>query len=343
MVFLRYFVITFLMMMSVIYMAISKIELTILENKANWVNYLLSEKDNKITAEHNYNERLTNEIVIRKLKKVPDEIIIGSSLTMQFTKNKNDYSFINHGMSGSSLEDMLILIHAYEKYHSNIPKKIFFVVDPWLLNNNAGKIQSTKFSSELRNSFLKNKNLGLTQEFIDLDLSLEKLYKLFLTMTHLQSYEVPNQNIKLDVDKFIKKSDMSIIYSDDVYNISQVDYEKIISTEIDRGLFGASNFENYRETNELEELFNLIKKYNSDLKLIFMPMNPLILSAIENKPKYNLYINSEKTIKTIAGKYQIKFCGSYGPNFYNIKKDDFFDAYHHKRVVSNEIINSCID
>lgn len=343
MIFLRYFVITVLMIMSVIYIAISIIEVTIFENKTNWVNYLLSEKDNKIIAKHNYNERLSNEIVIRKLKKVPNEIIIGSSLTMQFTKNKNDYSFINHGMSGSSIEDMLILIHAYEKYHSNIPKKIFFVVDPWLLNNNAGKIQSTKFSFELRNSFLKNKNLGLTQKFIDLDLSLEKLYKLFLTMKHLQFYEVPNQNTKIGADKFIKNSDMSIIYSDDVYDISQVDYEKIISTEIDRGLFGASNFENYAKTSELEELFNLIKKYNSDLKLIFMPMNPLILSAIENNHKYKLYINSEKIIKRIADKYQIKYCGSYDTNFYKIKEDDFFDAYHHKRLVSNEIINSCID
>ena len=68
-----------------------------------------------VTNLYNYNEGLLQKILITNGSSCPEDIVIGSSRTMNISSSMlKSKSFFNNGISGASIVDLIAIVEMYE-------------------------------------------------------------------------------------------------------------------------------------------------------------------------------------------------------------------------------------
>jgi len=133
----------------------------------------------------NIDERDLQRSIIKLSKTIPSVIVLGSSRIMLIHA---DYfktnSFMNHGVSGASIEDMIAIYQLY-KMKGMLPKIILIGIDPWIFNKNNGQGRWKTLATEYESFFSSETNIKNSFTHFD------KYYQLFSPSYFQSSVKLP--------------------------------------------------------------------------------------------------------------------------------------------------------
>jgi len=284
----------------------------------------------------NIDERDLQRNIIKLSKINPSVIVLGSSRIMLI---HSDYfktnSFMNHGVSGASIEDMIAIYQLY-KIKGLLPQKILIGVDPWIFNKNNGQSRWNTLAVEYE-SFFSSKT-SVKNLFTPFD----KYYQLF-SPSYFQSSikilikQVLNRKQKLPLPTKLKVndggtrlSDGSISYNLEYRNVTIQDIDKKAKYHISGNIYALERYTSFDE--KYLHLFNMfvdeILSNNIEVEFILMPYHPLVYDFLVSKKDYKIVIDFEKYIKDYAGLKNIPVTGSLNPHLYNLNSFHFYDGMH---------------
>ena len=209
----------------------------------------------------NIDERDLQRNIIKLSKINPSVIVLGSSRIMLI---HSDYfktnSFMNHGVSGASIEDMIGIYQLY-KMKGTLPKKISIGVDPWIFNKNKGQDRWKTLAAEYESFFSSETNIK--NSFTSFD----KYYQLFspsyfqssikilikLVLNRKQTLPLPTK-FKVN-DGGTRLSDGSISYNLEYRNVTMQDVDKKAKSYISGDIYSLERYTSFDE--KYLHLFNM--------------------------------------------------------------------------------------
>jgi hypothetical protein len=287
-----------------------------------------------VTNVYNYDERVLQRDIIKETKKCPDVIALGSSRIMLINSSYfPNQSFLNNGVSGASIEDLIAIYRIYELKKFK-PKKVIIGLDPWFLNINNEQNRWQSLSIEY-NSFLKEEKL----DTIAIAKNYENKYKSLISLSYFQSSvkalvlkkgaEIKPTLMEVN-DAFTKHKDGSINYDLDYRNASAKDVESKAIAFCGSNIYSIEKFNELSGTNmHLLNLF-LDKFKNDHVEMVFvlMPYHPIVYNRIKGDKKYNNVIESEVYFRKLADRYHSKCFGSFDSGILKLDGSYFYDGMH---------------
>jgi hypothetical protein len=292
---------------------------------------------NNVTNLENFNERLVRMHSINMLKKAPDMVVLGSSRVMGFsTKHFKHDIFYNNGVSGASLEDYISIYQCY-KERNILPKKLIIEITPWIFNKNNGQSRW----KTLESYYNRYKNVD-DNIITDAEIFARK-YRPLLSLSYFQyslpelifGEKKPRRLINNNYNKLTMLTDGSIIYPNEYRNADQkVVNNKILELINQKEIYGLYGFNTFSKAlfSDFNNFIDECKSKNICLEFYLIPYPPLVFDKIEQD--YLMVLETEKAIKEIADKNDIKCIGTYDPLKLNIDESHFVDATHlnHKGI-----------
>lgn len=291
-------------------------------------------KGYNVTNVTNCDERLLQKYLINNSDFCPDVLVIGSSRVMLI--NSSDFkeqTFLNNGVSGASIEDLLAIYQMYEQKKC-YPKKIILGLDPWTLNIYNGQ---TRWSNLNREYFilynqLTNNNIVTKEEHID-SKYLQLVSPSYFKGSFKKIFSVSSKPIVTTArinSTFTRLVDGSISYDLQYRSATPVEIEKRALDFISGDIYSIEKFDKLSP-----EIMFLLEKFiahlrNNHIEISFFlaPYHPKVYSFIAKSKKYSQVIESEKYFIDLGLKYSIKVIGSFNPNKLNMDDSYFYDGMH---------------
>ena len=334
-------------------------------------NILLSNKDAMIR--NNYNDRSFHKLMIEKLQKRPEVLVLGSSHTMPIRHIYfKDLSLYNASVSSATLEDDLALYYVYQKRGWQ-PDIAVICLDPWILDRNffqfrmlnswKGQWKST-LSLEYHNA--RKLILGNVSTQNDYD----RITGLFYKYSQLLSFDYFIASIK-QTSLFITlnpaATQQNIISPPDSTSclscqIRHPDgsrtpskYEESLSVdEVNASALSQiqnlqDSFGSYKDYSKLDSDYtNILEQFvryliNHKVKVIFYfpPLEPLAYTElVANNPSAKEVAIAEQYFVYLASKYRLETIGSYQASKLGLQESDFIDSWHLKEKGSLKILNA---
>lgn len=307
---------------------------------------------NLIAGLENYDDRLFQEFIVQNLNVKNDVILIGSSRSMQVRKRfflNKKVEFFNHSVSGASLEDYISIVGLYEKLHGYLPSTIIFGVDPWIFNKNNGqkrwKTLSAYYQFEI-NKIYQRKDLNFKDE-IDLE-KWKQLINYEYTINNIAFYKLMLKNKDkaftlvdtYEIDNYVKEQDGSLHYPNKIRNINpkKVENEAINFTK--GNVYSLMNFKQLSYKDKFEDFLEYLRLKGVNVVFFLPPYNPISYDIMIKDKKYKNIVESEKYLKYLSTKYNIKLIGSFNPHKYNFLSKNFYDGMHGHEEISKRIFFS---
>ncbi len=294
---------------------------------------------NNVTNISNYDERAFQRDFINSLETKPDIIAIGSSRVMSIDSDYfNDQIFINNGVSGATIEDIIAIYQMY-KSKDILPKEIIFGVDPWIFNINNGQNRWLSIEKEY------NEYYNIKETKTDLGFKILKYSQLFSP-----SYLQASINVLLSEKKLTtttkkynkgrtKLKDGSLVEAQDLreITINQLDYE--VQNYIQNKQYSIEEFYSISPKKYLEFQNLCLDILENDIELSFFlsPYHPLVYKKI--KQDYDIVLDVEKEIIEFAINHNINIIGSYSPHKVGVDEKDFFDGLHLQKISTKKIFS----
>ncbi len=287
-----------------------------------------------VTNVGNIDERDLQRRIIQLSKITPSTIVLGSSRIMMIKSEYfNTTSFMNHGMSGTSLEDMIAIYQLY-KMKGALPQKIVIGIDPWIFNRNNEQTRWKGLAPEYYSFFSSENNGGNTNIFFD------KYYQLFspsyfkssirmlLNKKLLKPLPLPTK-LKVN-DAFTRLSDGSISYDAKCRNVTIQDVDNQARSYIAGAIYSLEKYSTFDK--EYIYLFNKfvdeILSNNIQLEFVLMPYHPLVYDFFSSNNKYQIVLEFERYLKNFAMNKKIPLVGSFNPHAFNLNSSHFYDGMH---------------
>lgn len=295
----------------------------------------------------NYDERLLQKALINKINDRPDISVLGSSRTFliksTFFKNKK---LINNSVSGANIRDLIAIFQLY-KFEKLLPKKIILGIDPWIFNENNGKVywkslqkEYNTFSNgtEIRENIITDKNKQLFS-FSYFQASLSNLPNVFLEEVDSTALSLDpvasNEIYNLTSTKLV---DGSLSY----YEVYREASEKSVITKarnyIKGKLYAIEEFEEISPEifKEFDKFCSEILDNNIELEFFLAPYHPIVYEKIKND--YQIVLKVENRVLEYSKQNKIKVSGSYNPFIANFNSQDFYDGMHSKESTIEKIM-----
>ena len=284
---------------------------------------------NNVTNLERINERLLRIHSINMLKQAPDVVVLGSSRVMDFsTKHFKHDIFYNNGVSGASLEDYISIYQCY-KERNILPKKLIIEITPWIFNKNNGESRW----KTLESYYNRYKNVD-DNIITDAEIFARK-YRPLLSLSYFQ-FSLPKLILGekkprrlINNNKLTMLSDGSIIYPNEYSNANQeIVNNKIIEWISKEEIYKLGGFTTLSEglLSDFNNFIDECKSKNICLEFYLIPVHPLVFDKIEQD--YLMVLETEKAIKEIADKNDIKCIGTYDPFKLNLDESHFLDGMH---------------
>jgi hypothetical protein len=284
-----------------------------------------------------HDERLFQEILIKKFKNHPDAIVIGSSTSMQLRSSyiEKNRQFYNHSVSGASLEDYISIIGVYEKHHNAIPSTVILGIDPWIFNKNNN--QNRWKTLRKYYNFIVNKIDK--RAVVKSDPASEVWLQLInydVTINNLRLYADENQDgvgfyetDNLYIDDNIKDVDGSIYYP---FSIRFPNHEKM-NEEIRRDYtnhktYALTRFDKISNSQLFEKFVKYLHHKNIRVIIVLPPYHPIAYDALFKDKRYNSIWKVEQYLRGLSKKGIFQLYGSFNPYESGLTYVDFFDAIH---------------
>jgi hypothetical protein len=243
--------------------------------------------------------------------------------------------FINNGVSGASIEDLISIYQMY-KSKNMLPKEIILGVDPWLFNINNGQNRWLSVEKEYNEYYNK------AESKINLSFTILKYTQLFSPSYFQASIKIlqslPRKKItptaKKNNEGLTKLKDGSVTYDQGrrEITIDQVDYAA--KTYIQNEIYSIERYQiiSPEKFIEFQNLCSDILENDIKLSFFLCPYRPLIYQKISQD--YDIVLDVEKEIVEFAINKKINLIGSFSPLKAGVNNKDFFDGMHlHKSSV----------
>tara|TARA_B110000305_G_scaffold235767_1_gene295992 strand:+ start:1001 stop:2068 length:1068 start_codon:yes stop_codon:yes gene_type:complete len=282
----------------------------------------------------NFDERIFQREFIYSSEIKPDVVAIGSSRVLKISSDLfKDQVFINNGVSGASMEDLIAIFQMYKAKRS-MPSRIILGVDPWIFNKYSGQNrwqsiekEYNKYYSALESkkelSFINSKYGQLLSPSY-FQASLKKIIK-------GDSYTAPlaTSNENNETSTILKdgsRTDSRVIQ--EITN-SQVMFKA--RSYIEGDLYSLENYDiiSIEIFEEFKSFCSDILDSNIELSFFLSPYHPLVYQKI--KDDYNIVLDVEKKIIEFADDKNIKLIGSFSPLKAGLTSEDFNDGMHLKK------------
>ena len=290
-------------------------------------------KFNNVENVSNYDERVFQRELINSLEIKPEVIALGSSRVMTIDSDFfNDQIFINNGVSGSSIEDLIAIYQMY-KSKDMLPKEIILGVDPWLFNINNDQNRWLSIEKEY------NKYYNKAESKINPSFTILKYTQLFspsylqASIKSLQRKKITPTSKKNNEGMTLLK-DGSITYGEKVRKITKDKVDYAARYYIQSKIYSIEEFKRIspEKFTEFQNLCSDILENDIKLSFFLSPYHPLVYQKISQD--YDVVLDVEKEIVEFAINKKIKLIGSFSPLKAGVNYKDFFDGMHlHKSSV----------
>jgi hypothetical protein len=291
----------------------------------------------------NYDERKLQSLIIEYQDKDVFCAVIGSSRVMEirfnYLKNACPAKFINHGMSGASIEDYMAIIGLYESA-GYLPKKVIMGIDPWIFNKNSGQtrwrgleVYYKKVFEELYGTKIINKqdNKSKYLQLVNYDYTIENLMTL---VNGEPKYYITDT---IEVDDMVIQSDGSINYPLHI-RFQNDDATKDQAKAFGNApVYGLEKF--YEMSNEklFEDFVYYLQKQGIEVIFVLPPYHPITYNILTNNPKYKIIEHIETYLRFLSAKRGVRLVGSYDPRKYDLISVDFIDGMHSRDIVMEKL------
>jgi len=295
----------------------------------------------------NYDERLFQLLIIKKNKRRVDTIVLGSSRAMvirkKFVVNK-DKVFLNHSVSGASLEDYIAIVDLYQTLKNYIPKHIVIGVDPWIFNKFNGQsrwrtLKDNYFNllSKIMDKSIDNKssiNGTKWKQLINYEYTVANIFSLKKNFNRNPYYITPS----VDIEDSVKGLDDSLYYplSQRTPDVKVV--EKLAHQFAQKGqVYSIENFNELSNIEEFEKFILYLKEKGIKITFVLFPYNPISYKLLVKNENYAIIQDVEAYLNKFSKDNDIELLSSYNPDKYNFKNRDFKDGMHGLESVSETI------
>lgn len=291
-------------------------------------------KGNNVTNVYNYDERLLEKHLINNSTLCPDVLVIGSSRVMLInSSNFQKITFINAGVSGASIEDLIAIYQMFEQKKC-LPKKIILGLDPWTLNVNNGQVRWKTLNQEYFTIYKKltNKNIVTTEEQREskyIQLISPSYFKGSFKKMLLASSKPIATKTKIN-NTFTRLVDGSITYDLAYRSATPEEVEKRAIEFINSDIYSIERFDKLSPDISfiLEKFIEHLKSKNIEISFLLTPYHPEVYSFIAKNDKYSKVIESENYFRQLGLKFGIKVIGSFNPIILNMDSSFFYDGMH---------------
>jgi len=279
----------------------------------------------------NYDERLLQEQMIKRLQKTPDVVVLGSSRIMEIGSSFfPGMTVLNAGVSHGNIHDLYGIVGLLDSLN-RLPQAIVIGVDHGLLEqggsaewqslynyheyliNKLFRDSSQQFNSQIPRPFRKLSSL------ISLDYFQSSL-KFLLERKSKQYIDVATNKPTV----YGRFSDGSICYANEY---THPDHSKVASdakvTGSKTGFLSPDN----SKIKLFKKLLEFLHDKNVTVHLVMIPYHPEFYKAcLQSHPK--IMDEWAPLFKDIAAKHQVSLSGTFDANSIKMPADVFYDMYH---------------
>jgi hypothetical protein len=279
----------------------------------------------------NYDERLLQEQMIKRLHKAPDLVVLGSSRIMQINNSFfPGKTLLNCGVSHGNVNDITAIVGALDSMKM-LPGEMIIGLDHWLVGKEGtsewqslygyhqymmAKLFGTNSNSEESQQPNPSRKLSSLVEFSYFKSSLK-----FMMENKSKKYVDVGLNSPTMYGRF---SDGSISYSKDYTN---PDRQKLAiearQNAIDLGL----PVPDLSKVKQLEKLLDFLQEKKIKVHLIMVPLHPEFNKGVQQHHK-QIVEEWTPVFNSIVTKHQIPYSGSFNAEDVGMTGNDFYDAYH---------------
>ena len=290
----------------------------------------------------NYDERITQKLIIKQLDIAPDVIVLGSSRALQIrSSNFPEKTFLNHAVSGGTIEDHMAI---YEMYHdrSLLPKHVIIGADPWVLNKNNGQTRWQSIKDYFDN-ITSRLNLRMPSQE---DVSVSPMSNKYL---QLISYAYLEESIKFVwgvvrrgnriyfstsekyLDSNVKLSDGSLVYGVSVRKRSHDEVMLRAVANAKRGaVYSLGGFTELdgRTMRSIDLFIQSMTAEGVKVTIFLPPYHPSSYQIMLSNTAYSTVSESENYFRQLAADRGINVIGSYDGASLGCNADEFTDDMH---------------
>lgn len=281
-----------------------------------------------VTNISNYDERLFQEHLVKKLSFQPEVVVLGSSRTMKIREEHFEQKLMNNSVSGASVQDLIAIYQLY-KEEKKLPKKIMLGLDPWTFNHN-NEQERWKSLAAYYYAFKKEEN---QEEF-----SLFKIKQL-ISLSYFQSSignigavlsgkDQPVATTEKQNYTDTKLTDGSLINNQAIREASPDYVARKVSDYLDGDVYSIEGFDTISKTfwEEFEMLVSDMQANSIEVEFFLAPYHPRVYKVL--KVDYPMVMEVEEQLKNFSVDKNIKLHGSFNPNALQMGEDYFYDGMH---------------
>ena len=278
----------------------------------------------------NYDERLLQLEVIKRIESTPDIVILGSSRIMEIGSGFfPDKKVRNMGVSHANIYDIVALVGVLDSLN-RLPKEIYLNVDPGLFEKEATtEWQSIEpFYDHMANSYAVGKSNGQSVSYAN--------FKKKLTLFSFEYFQQAIQfkwkgGTKKIIDAGKTKPSSYGRYADGsiAYPSSYTDPDTVVVAKIAVDQVVEKNQYKMDPDKEklFEELLHFFKEKNIKIHFVMIPFHPFYLKAMNEKFD-QVFSHYENRFREIAAAGGIEVTGSFSGSSYTLTHPFFYDSFH---------------
>jgi hypothetical protein len=279
----------------------------------------------------NYNERLLQEQMIRRLKKTPDIIVLGSSRIMEigsdFFPGK---TVLNCGVSHANIHDLIAISGLLDSL-GHLPGELFINLDPELISEKG--TSEWQSLSGYHEYFIKKYVYPNTE--VRPSYSSNEVHKLLSLFSFAYFKESVNHLFKGDTKKYYdigrnrpqlygRFSDGSICYPG---TYTHPDTLKIAADALTTGSKEGLSQPDSGKIRLLKALIDFLKGRHVRIHFIMLPFHPEFYEAV-NARQSDLFISYYTYFQKLASQENVPVEGNFNSLALHIPGSAFYDMYH---------------
>jgi hypothetical protein len=293
-------------------------------------------------------ERELQKLMVDTYPDKRDVVAVGSSRTMLLRGRfiPGSRHFFNHSVTGALIEDYIAIVGLYRNKNT-LPGTVIFGIDPWVFNKDNGLTDSWRTLDTYYKAMMaemaggsketgtavslerKPDNLSKYKQLINLEYTIQNWYyskkkkRLYVTDT-------------VDVDDFVREPDGSIHFPYGMRHVKMANVDPTVAqATLPEGYYGT--FKAMTGTGMFEDLVHYLKRHGVRVVFLLAPLYPASYRACEVNPKYRMTLKVEDYLRGLARTNNITVVGSFNPNRFGLKGEDFFDGVHGHDIVMKKL------
>ncbi len=291
--------------------------------------------------ESDYNDRNLLAARLRGMEEPVQVMVLGSSrvYTFDHTMFGTD-SFYNAGLSEATIYDLLAVAGILLS-EGKLPETVVIGVDAFLFNESHDN-EKWKELEEYADYMSLTLDGKWSPELARLDKETGRDWKKMLSLDYFR-YNVTllpenkrfavNYTEDWETEGYVKHYDGSVSYQRELREAPASDVEEMTRQSMEEHVvYRMTDYEEIDERHfqRLSRLIDYMSDAGVEVILYLPPYSPMMYNYIESVEAFQITLEVEEQVKTLAQEKGIALCGSYDPAGCGLEMTDLYDVYHVK-------------